>query len=55
MAGSRCRVSFTDSEGGLHGVDVDGESLYQAVATTVQMTEHGLLPKQFGKVLSLIA
>ena len=32
MASSRCRVSFTDSEGILHGVDVDAESLYEAVA-----------------------
>jgi hypothetical protein len=32
MAGSRCRVSFTDSEGVLHGVDVEAESLYEAVA-----------------------
>ena len=30
--GSRCRVSFTDFEGVLHGVDVDAESLYEAVA-----------------------
>ena len=29
MASSRCRVSFTDSEGILHGVDVDAESLYE--------------------------
>jgi hypothetical protein len=35
MAGSRCRVSFTDSEGVLHGVDVDAESLYEAVAIAV--------------------
>src|ERR1700733_7844334 len=35
MAGSRCRVSFTDSDGGLHGVDVDAESLYEAVAVAV--------------------
>ena len=34
-AGSRCRVSFTDSEGVLHGVDVDAESLYEAVAVAV--------------------
>jgi hypothetical protein len=30
---SRCRVSFTDSI--LHGVDVDAESLYEAVAIAV--------------------
>ena len=35
MAGSRCRVSFTDSEGVLHGVDVEAESLYEAVAIAV--------------------
>lgn len=35
MAGSHCRVSFTDSEGVLHGVDVDAESLYEAVAVAV--------------------
>jgi hypothetical protein len=35
MAGSRCRVSFTDSEGVLHGIDVDAESLYEAVAIAV--------------------
>jgi hypothetical protein len=31
MAGSRCRVSFIDPEVILHGVDVDAESLYEAV------------------------
>jgi hypothetical protein len=35
MAASRCRVSFTDSDGILHGVDVDAESLYEAVAIAV--------------------
>ena len=35
MASSRCRVSFTDSEGILHGVDVDADSLYEAVAIAV--------------------
>jgi hypothetical protein len=35
MATSRCRVSFTDSDGILHGVDVDAESLYEAVAIAV--------------------
>ena len=35
MASSRCRVSFTDSEGIFHGVDVDAESLYEAVAIAV--------------------
>ena len=35
MPSSRCRVSFTDSEGILHGVEVDAESLYEAVAIAV--------------------
>jgi hypothetical protein len=35
MADSRCRVSFTDFDGILHGVDVDAESLYEAVAIAV--------------------
>jgi hypothetical protein len=35
MPGSRCRVSFTDADGVLHGVDVDAESLYEAVALAV--------------------
>jgi hypothetical protein len=35
MAGSRCRVSFTDSESVLHAVDVDAESLYEALAIAV--------------------
>jgi hypothetical protein len=35
VAGSRCRVSFTDSEGVIHGVDVDAESLHEAVAIAV--------------------
>ena len=32
MAASRCRVSFADSDGVLHGIDVDAENLYEAVA-----------------------
>jgi len=35
MAGSRCRVSFADSEGVLHAIDVEAESLYEAVAIAV--------------------
>src|SRR5215471_21575541 len=35
MPSSRCRVSFTDSEGILHGVEVDAESLYEAIAMAV--------------------
>jgi hypothetical protein len=45
MAGSRCRVSFTDSDGVLHGVDVDAESLYEAVAIAVlQFREDDINP-----------
>jgi len=45
MAGSRCRVSFTDSEGVLHGVDVDAESLYEAVAIAIaQLREDDVSP-----------
>jgi hypothetical protein len=35
MAASRCRVSFLDSDGVLHALDVDAESLYEAVALAV--------------------
>lgn len=35
MAGSRCRVSYTDPEGIIHAIDVDAESLYEAVAIAV--------------------
>ena len=35
MAASRCRVSFSDCEGVLHALDVDAESLYEAVALAV--------------------
>jgi hypothetical protein len=49
MAGSRCRVSFTDSEGVLHGIDVDADSLYEAVAIAVaQLREDGLSPSSPG-------
>jgi hypothetical protein len=45
MAGSRCRVSFTDPEGVLHGVDVDADSLYEAVAIAVaQFREDDVSP-----------
>ena len=45
MAGPRCRVSFTDSDGILHGVDVDAESLYEAVAIAVaQFREDDVSP-----------
>ena len=43
--GSRWRVSFTDSDGILHGVDVDAESLYEAVAIAVaSFREDGVSP-----------
>jgi hypothetical protein len=49
MAGSRCRVSFTDSEGVLHGVDVDAETLYEAVAIAVaQFREDDVSPSNPG-------
>ena len=45
MAGSRCRVSFTNPDGVLHGVDVDAESLYEAVAiAVVQFREDDISP-----------
>jgi hypothetical protein len=49
MAGSRCRVSFTDADGVLHGVDVDAESLYEAVAIAVaQFREDDVGPSSPG-------
>ena len=49
MAGSRCRVSFADSDGVVHGVDVDAESLYEAVAIAVaQFREDDLRPAMPG-------
>jgi hypothetical protein len=49
MAGSRCRVSFTDSEGVLHGIDVDAESLYEAVAIAVaSLREDDISPSNPG-------
>jgi hypothetical protein len=49
MAGCRCRVSFADSEGVLHGVDVDAESLYEAVAIAVaNLREDDVSPCQPG-------
>jgi hypothetical protein len=32
---ARCRVSFTDQDGILHAVEVDADSLYEAVAHAV--------------------
>jgi hypothetical protein len=49
MAASRCRVSFLDSDGILHGVDVEAESLYEAVAIAVaQLREDDLSPSAPG-------
>ncbi len=49
MAGSRCRVSFADSDGLLHAVDVDAESLYEAVAIAVaQFREDDVSPSAPG-------
>ena len=49
MAGSRCRVSFADSDGLLHAVDVDAESLYEAVAIAVaQFREDDVSPSTPG-------
>jgi hypothetical protein len=49
MAGYRCRVSFTDSDGVLHGLDVDAESLYEAVAIAVaQLRENDVSPSAPG-------
>ena len=42
---SRCRVSFSDSDGVQHGIDVDADSLYEAVAIAVgQLREDDLSP-----------
>ena len=49
MASSRCRVSFADPDGVLHGLDVDAESLYEAVAIAVaQFREDDLSPSSPG-------
>jgi hypothetical protein len=49
MPASRCRVSFTDSDGVLHGVDVDAESLFEAVALAVaNLREDDVSPCQAG-------
>jgi hypothetical protein len=52
VAGSRCRASFTDSEGVLHGVDVDASSLYEAVAIAVaQFREDEVNPTVLGAMM----
>jgi hypothetical protein len=49
MSASRCRVSFTDSDGVLHGIDVEAESLYEAVAIAVaQFREDDVSPSSPG-------
>jgi hypothetical protein len=35
MASSRCSVSYSDVEGIVHSIDVDADSLYEAVAIAV--------------------
>ncbi len=35
MPSSRCRISFSDPDGVVHALDVDAESLYEAVAIAV--------------------
>ena len=35
MAASRCRVSYSDSDGATHAVEVEADSLYEAVALAV--------------------
>jgi len=44
MVGSLCRVSFTDSEGVLHGVEVDTESLYEVAAIAVAQFREDIDP-----------
>jgi hypothetical protein len=45
MAGSRCRVSFADPDGVVHGIDVEADSLYEAVAIAVaQLRDDDLSP-----------
>ncbi len=46
MPASRCRVSFTDPDGVHHGIDVDADSLYEAVAIAVaNFREDGVTPQ----------
>jgi hypothetical protein len=50
MVGSRCRVSFTHSDGLLHRVDINAESLYEAVAIAVaQFREDDVNPLSPGR------
>src|SRR5260370_26218449 len=45
MGASRCRLSFTDADGVLHGVDVvEAESLYEAVIAVAQFREDDVSP-----------
>src|SRR5271157_1839331 len=41
MALSRCRVSYTDADGVVHSVEVDADSLYEAVALAVAEFRQG--------------
>jgi hypothetical protein len=40
LALSRCRVSFKDTDGMEHAVEVDAETLYEAVALAVKEFQH---------------
>jgi hypothetical protein len=40
MSVARCRVSFTDADGISHSVEVQAESLYEAVAEAVSEFRH---------------
>lgn len=49
MPRSRCRVSYVDLEGVHHGIDVEAESLYEAVAiAVVQLREDDVSPATIG-------
>jgi hypothetical protein len=55
---ARCRVSFTDSEQTEYAVEVEAESLYEAVALAVaDFREDPLLPGQriFGGIVTFTA
>ncbi|SRR5579883_1838659 len=54
MSVSRCRVSYTDADGVLHCVDVDSESLYEAVAMAVaEWREDEMIPQMPGPMTEL--
>jgi len=56
MAGSRCRVPFTDSADVFRGVDVDADSLYEAVAAAVvQFREDDIKSLSLGPMTEITA